>query len=55
MNALYDQIGQSYRATRAADPRIVDRLVALLKLPPGATLCDIGSSAGWVARAEHDP
>jgi ubiquinone/menaquinone biosynthesis C-methylase UbiE len=46
MNALYDQIGQSYRATRAADPRIVDRLVALLKLPPGATLCDIGAGSG---------
>jgi ubiquinone/menaquinone biosynthesis C-methylase UbiE len=43
---LYDRIGLQYRATRAADPRIVDRLVDLLALPAGSTVCDVGAGSG---------
>src|SRR5579872_7334088 len=46
MSALYDQIGQSYRATRTADPRIVERLVTLLSLPAGSVIGDIGAGSG---------
>jgi ubiquinone/menaquinone biosynthesis C-methylase UbiE len=46
MQALYDRIGRQYRGTRAADPRITDRIVELLALPAGATLCDVGAGAG---------
>jgi ubiquinone/menaquinone biosynthesis C-methylase UbiE len=44
--ALYDQIGRRYRATRAADPRIVDRLFDLLALPAGSVVCDVGAGSG---------
>jgi ubiquinone/menaquinone biosynthesis C-methylase UbiE len=44
--ALYDRIGLQYRATRAADPRIVQRLVDLLALAPGSTVCDVGAGSG---------
>lgn len=46
MAAHYDQIGKTYSATRAADPRIVDKLVKLLSLHQGARLIDIGAGTG---------
>lgn len=51
VGGLYDQIGRSYAATRAADPRIVDRLLALLDLPVGALVCDVGAGSGNYANA----
>lgn len=49
--ALYDGIGRSYAATRAADTRIVDRLAALLNLPQDAYVCDVGAGSGNYANA----
>ena len=49
--ALYDVIGRDYNAHRAADPRIVDSLVRLLDLTPGAMLADIGAGTGNYANA----
>ena len=46
MPALYDQIGQLYRTTRAADPRITDRLANLISLRIGSVVCDIGAGSG---------
>jgi SAM-dependent methyltransferase len=51
MVSLYDEIGQSYATTRAADVRIVERLVALLDLLPGAVVCDVGAGSGNYANA----
>jgi len=50
-NPLYDRIGQSYVASRAADPRIVAALKRLLDLPTGATIADIGAGTGNYANA----
>ena len=51
----YDRIGDRYTRTRAADPRIVEALIAALDLPPGARLLDVGGGTGnyAVALAEH--
>ena len=51
----YNDIGVSYKQTRAADPRIVARLIAYLNLPMGATIADIGAGTGnyGFALAEH--
>ena len=46
MPARYDTIGKTYTSTRAADPRIRDRLAALLGLEPNASLVDIGAGTG---------
>ncbi len=43
---LYDRIGSSYASTRAADPRIVDTLEALLALPSGSVIADLGAGTG---------
>jgi len=48
---LYDRIGQSYVASRAADPRIVEELKRLLDLPSGAAIADIGAGTGNYANA----
>jgi ubiquinone/menaquinone biosynthesis C-methylase UbiE len=49
--ALYDQIGRQYRTTRAADPRITDRLVDLMSLPAGSVVCDVGAGSGSYTNA----
>ncbi len=46
MSARYDQIGKTYTSTRAADPRIVQRILALLDLPLGSTILDVGAGTG---------
>jgi SAM-dependent methyltransferase len=51
---LYDSIGRDYAKTRAADPRIAGRLIALLDLPPNATVLDVGAGTGKYARALAD-
>lgn len=51
MPAKYDQIGNGYNATRRADPRIVDRIVELLALPPGSRILDIGAGTGSYSAA----
>lgn len=49
--ALYDVIGRDYTDHRAADRRIVDSLVRLLDLTPGALLADIGAGTGNYSNA----
>jgi SAM-dependent methyltransferase len=51
MSAIYDQIGTGYNATRRADPRIVDSIVALLDLPRGSRILDVGAGTGSYSRA----
>ncbi|GIT23605.1 MAG: hypothetical protein CM1200mP40_32870 [Gammaproteobacteria bacterium] len=46
MNNHYDTFGKTYTPTRAADPRIVQRLVDLLELTAPAQLLDIGAGTG---------
>ncbi len=55
MSAEYDNIGATYTATRAADPRITRRLIELLALPVDSVLIDIGAGSGnySYALAEH--
>ena len=50
----YDTIGNSYRATRAADPRICRHLVDLLALPADSRLIDIGAGTGNYSNALAD-
>lgn len=50
MTAKYNSIGTSYNATRRADPRIVDRIVALLDLPQGSRILDVGAGTGSYTR-----
>lgn len=47
----YDVIGKTYAATRAADPRIVERLATLLALRAGHVVADVGAGTGTYARA----
>jgi SAM-dependent methyltransferase len=51
MPAIYDKIGNGYNATRRADSRIVDRIIALLDLPQGSRIIDIGAGTGSYSRA----
>ena len=51
MPAAYDTIGTSYRVTRYADDRIVERITGLLGLPAGAHILDVGAGTGNYARA----
>lgn len=53
-NPLYDRIGRSYVASRAADRRIVAELERLLDLPAGAVVADIGAGTGNYANALAD-
>ncbi len=52
---LYNYIGKNYAQTRLADPRITEKLVALLNLPPSSTILDVGAGTGKYSRAlaEH--
>ena len=55
MDPHYDTIGKKYSATRAADPRITERLIDLLALEIGSPIIDIGAGTGnysW-ALADH--
>ena len=54
MPAKYDNIGTTYNATRRADPRIVDRIVALLDLPRLSRILDVGAGTGSYTRALAD-
>lgn len=55
MTTEYDRIGKTYTSTRAADPRISQNLIELLKLPPNSSIIDIGAGSGnySLALAEH--
>lgn len=44
--SLYEQIGKSYSSTRKPDPRIVRQIHALLDLPAGSVIADIGAGTG---------
>ncbi|MDP6097057.1 MAG: methyltransferase domain-containing protein [Gammaproteobacteria bacterium] len=46
MPAIYDEIGKTYTVTRAADPRISNRLIELLNLPKCSSIADIGAGSG---------
>lgn len=46
MKPIYDSIGKTYTDTRAADPRISQRLIELLSLPAKSRLIDIGAGSG---------
>lgn len=48
---LYDRIGATYDATRHAEPAIVDELMALLGVPDGARVLDIGCGTGNYTQA----
>src|SRR6266436_6678041 len=50
----YDEIGRGYTSTRAADARIVLRLIDLLGLSAGVTICDVGAGSGNYANALAD-
>ncbi len=51
MKTIYDTIGKSYLATRAADPRITERLIDLLHLPSGSSILDVGAGTGNYSQA----
>lgn len=51
MTAIYDTIGEGYVATRAADPRITERLLKLLSLPTAASILDVGAGTGNYSKA----
>lgn len=44
--ARYDTIGRGYDTTRRAEPRIADRLFALLDVPVGSHVLDLGCGTG---------
>ncbi|MEM1222265.1 MAG: methyltransferase domain-containing protein [Verrucomicrobiota bacterium] len=48
---VYDSIGKTYRATRAADPRITESLVDLLDLDRSSSILDIGAGTGNYSEA----
>jgi ubiquinone/menaquinone biosynthesis C-methylase UbiE len=50
-SAIYNAIGQSYRATRHPDLRIVAELIRLIDLPPDETICDVGAGSGSYTNA----
>jgi ubiquinone/menaquinone biosynthesis C-methylase UbiE len=47
----YDQIGHGYSRTRRADPRIVEQITALLSLPLGSRVVDVGAGTGNYSNA----
>jgi ubiquinone/menaquinone biosynthesis C-methylase UbiE len=48
---VYDTIGVNYRSNRAADRRIIEKVIELLNLSPGSTIGDIGAGTGNYANA----
>ena len=51
---LYNAIGEGYNYTRQADPRIVDKLIKSLDLPPGKKIADVGAGTGNYSNAIAD-
>ena len=51
---IYNTIGHHYRAHRAADRRIVNQIIALMAVPRGSVVCDVGAGAGNYANALAD-
>lgn len=51
LTPVYNSIGHHYRTHRAADRRIVDRLVDYMDVPPGSLICDVGAGSGNYAHA----
>ncbi len=49
--ASYDQIGHGYSRTRRPDPRIVEQITALLSLPIGSRIVDVGAGTGNYSNA----
>ncbi len=45
-NAIYNTIGQTYDATRKADPEIVEQLMQLINIIPNGKYLDIGCGSG---------
>ena len=54
MKQLYDEIGKGYTRHRAADHRIVEKLMSLVDQSPPATLADVGAGTGNYSRALAD-
>ena len=52
--SLYDKIGITYRQTRRADPRIVEKLITLLNLAAGTCIADVGAGTGNYSNALAD-
>lgn len=44
--AIYNSIGTNYNINRTSDDRIVNIIIALLGLPSGSTIADIGAGTG---------
>jgi len=53
-DATYDVIGESYNTNRAADRRILKKIVDLLNLPSGKLIADIGAGTGNYTNALAD-
>lgn len=49
--ASYDRIGHGYSRTRRSDPRIVEEITALLSLPVGSRIVDVGAGTGNYSNA----
>src|SRR5260370_24384545 len=47
----YDQIGHGYSRTRRADARIVEQITALLSMPIGSLVVDVGAGTGNYSNA----
>ncbi len=48
---LYERIGPRYSKTRRADARILERIIALLVLPIGSRVVDVGAGTGNYSNA----
>ena len=48
---VYDGIGAKYTRHRRADPRLADRIHAMLDLSPGSLVVDVGAGTGNYSRA----
>lgn len=47
---VYDRIGADYVRHRRADPRLADRILTMLDLPPGSRVADFGAGTGSYGR-----
>jgi ubiquinone/menaquinone biosynthesis C-methylase UbiE len=54
MMTLYDKIGTKYSQHRCADDELGDKLFALLGLPRGSVVADVGAGTGNYSRALAD-